>query len=208
MWDMWFRDGVCMIGLFTKNVDDVWFGVACDEKRVYGTSFAKTVQDLLSSLLDCLPFDVPFEGFPKPSPFAEKVLFTIKDAYDGKGVAEDFPLAAENLSEYNRRVLEVTAKIPVGYVASYGAVAKAADGSARSVGGVMAANPFAPIVPCHRVVKSDFTLGGYGGGLKAKHEILTREKRRHTTNLEIPVGSKKLKVFPVETVLDKLKKKK
>ena len=68
----------------------------------------------------------------------------------------------------------------------------------------MAANPFAPIVPCHRVVKSDFTLGGYGGGLKAKHEILTREKRRHTINLEIPVGSKKLKVFPVETVLDKL----
>jgi len=72
----------------------------------------------------------------------------------------------------------------------------------------MAGNPFAPIVPCHRVVKSDFTLGGYGGGLTVKREMLTREKRRHTTKLEIPIGTKKLRVFPVETVLNKLKKKK
>jgi O-6-methylguanine DNA methyltransferase len=197
-----------MIGLFTMNLDDVWFGVACDEKRVYGTSFAKSVQGALSSLLDCLPFDVPFEAFPKPSPFAEKVLFTIKGAYDGKGVSEDFQLAAEKMSAYNRRVLEVTAKIPVGYVASYSAVAKAAGGSARSVGRVMATNPFAPIVPCHRVVKSDFTLGGYGGGLTVKREILTREKRRFKTKQDISVGGKKLRVFPVETVLKKLKKKK
>ena len=197
-----------MIGLFTKNVDGVWFGVACDEKRVYGTSFAKNVQEVLSSLLDCLPFAVPFETFPKPSPFAEKVISTMKGAYDGKGVSEDFELAAENLTAYNRQVLEVCAKIPVGYVASYGAVAKAAGGSARSVGAVMAGNPFAPIVPCHRVVKSDFTLGGYGGGLKAKQEILAREKRRHTIKQEIPAGSKKLRVFPVELVLGKLKKKK
>ena len=197
-----------MIGLFTMNLDDVWFGAACDEKRVYGTSFAKSVEGVLSSLLDCLPFDVPFEAFPKPSPFAEKVILTIKGAYDGKGVSEDFQFAAEKMSTYNRRVLEVTAKIPLGYVASYAAVAKAAGGSARSVGRVMATNPFAPIVPCHRVVKSDFTLGGYGGGLKAKHEILVREKRRHTAKLDIPVGNKKLQVFPVELVLKKLKKKK
>ena len=197
-----------LIGLFTKNVGTVWFGVACDENRVYGTSFAKSREAVLSGLLDCLPFNVPFEAFPKPSPFADKVLVSVKRAYDGKGVAEDFKLAAENLSAYNRRVLEVTAKIPVGFVASYGAVAKAAGGSSRSVGTVMAGNPFAPIVPCHRVVRSDFTLGGYGGGLTVKREILAREKRGHTSMQEIPVGEKKLKIFPVETVLDKLKKKK
>jgi O-6-methylguanine DNA methyltransferase len=197
-----------MIGLFTENVKGVWFGVACDEKRVYGTAFATNVEDVLSSLLGYLPFDVPFETFPKPSPFAEKVILTMKGAYDGKGVSEDFQLAAENLTAYNRAVLEACAKIPVGYVASYGAVAKAAGGSPRSVGRMMATNPFAPIVPCHRVVKSDFTLGGYGGGLKAKQEILAREKRRYTSKQEIPVGGKKLRVFPVEEVLTKLKKKK
>jgi methylated-DNA-[protein]-cysteine S-methyltransferase len=197
-----------MIGLFTIDLDDVWFGVACDEKRVYGTAFAKSVQEVLSSLLDCLPFEFPFETFPKPSPFAQKVIFTMKSAYDGKGVSEDFEFAAENLSAYNRQVLEACAKIPVGYVSSYGTVAKVAGGSARSVGAVMAGNPFAPIVPCHRVIKSDFTLGGYGGGLKAKRELLVREKRGYTVKQEISVGGKKLWVFPVELVLDKLKKKK
>lgn len=188
-------------------MDDVWFGVACDEKRVYGTSFAKSIEAALSSLLDCLPFNVPFEAFPKPSPFAEKVIATMKNAYDGKGVSEDFTFAAEHLSAYNRRVLEVTTRIPVGYVASYGGVAKAAGGSARSVGGAMAANPFAPIVPCHRVVKSNFALGGYGGGLEVKHEMLTREKRGYKIKRDIPIGKKKLTVFPVESVLEKLKKK-
>jgi hypothetical protein len=69
----------------------------------------------------------------------------------------------------------------------------------------MAANPFAPIIPCHRVVSSDFTLGGYGGGLNVKLEFLVREKRGYTSPREIPVGDKKLQVFPIELVLRKLK---
>jgi hypothetical protein len=70
----------------------------------------------------------------------------------------------------------------------------------------MAANPFAPIVPCHRVVSSDFTLGGYGGGLDVKLAFLVREKRGYTSQREIPAGGRKLMVFPVEFVLRKLKK--
>jgi hypothetical protein len=69
----------------------------------------------------------------------------------------------------------------------------------------MASNPFAPIVPCHRVVRSDFTLGGFGGGLDLKAEMLTREKRGMNSPREIPVANKKLRVFPVEFALDKLK---
>jgi O-6-methylguanine DNA methyltransferase len=96
--------------------------------------------------------------------------------------------------------------IPVGYVASYGSIAKAAGGSPRAVGNVMAANPFVPIVPCHRVVSSDFTLGGYGGGLDVKLDFLVREKRGHQSPKEISVGDRKLTVSPVEFVLRKLKK--
>jgi hypothetical protein len=72
----------------------------------------------------------------------------------------------------------------------------------------MAANPFAPVVPCHRVVRSDFTLGGYGGGLDVKLAILTREKRGYKVEQKIPVDGKKLRVFPVEFVLRKLKETK
>jgi hypothetical protein len=68
----------------------------------------------------------------------------------------------------------------------------------------MAANPFAPIVPCHRVVKSDFTLGGYGSGLKVKLALLGRERRGFSASREIEVDGRRLQVFPVENVLKNL----
>jgi O-6-methylguanine DNA methyltransferase len=195
-----------VIGLYTKSVGGVWFGVACDEQRVFGTSFAVSEEVALKCLLYGMPFNVPFQVFSKPSALAEDATASVKNVYDGKGVSQVFPLATEHLSAYTQRVLEVTFSIPVGYVASYGSVAEAAGGSPRAVGNVMAANPFAPIVPCHRVVSSDFTLGGYGGGLQLKLEILTREKRGFQSPREVPVGDRKLQVFPVEFVLRKLGK--
>jgi methylated-DNA-[protein]-cysteine S-methyltransferase len=197
-----------MMGVYTKNVDGVWFGVACDVQRVFGTSFASSQQEALRSLLSGIPFNVPFQAFSEPSAFAEDVLESVRNVYDGKGVSQGVPLATEYLPVYTRTVLEVTFLVPVGYVASYGSIAKAAGGSPRAVGNVMSRNPFAPVVPCHRVVSADFTLGGYGGGLDVKLEILTREKRGYRSPREIPVGSKKLLVFPVEFVLGKWKKRK
>ena len=197
-----------MIGIYSKNLNAVWFGIACDEQRVFGISFAASERKALRSLLDGIPFNVPFQVFSKPSAFAEETLTSVKNVYDGKTVSKNYSLAAEHLPAYTRRVLEVASLIPVGYVTSYGSIAKAAGGGPRAVGNVMARNPFAPVVPCHRVVSADFTLGGYGGGLDMKLEILKREKRGHKTPREIPVGNKKLRVFPVEFVLEKLKKEK
>ena len=181
----------------------MWFGVACDAQRVFGTSFAASQQEALKSLLDGMPFNVPFQVFSTPSAFAANALALVKDIYYGKDVSRGFPFAMKHLPAYTRRVLEVTELIPVGYVASYGGVAKAVGGSARAVGNVMAANPFGPIVPCHRVVCSDLTLGGYGGGLKVKRAFLEREKRGYNSPREVTVGERKLQVFPVEFVLKK-----
>jgi O-6-methylguanine DNA methyltransferase len=193
-----------MIDVYTKNIAGVWFGVACAGQRVFSTSFAYTQQEAARKLLSSIPFNVPFQVHPEPSAFAETVLASMKNVYDGSGVSERFSLATEHLSAYTQNVLEAASLIPVGYVASYGSIAKAAGGSPRAVGRVMASNPFAPIVPCHRVVSSGFTLGGYGGGLDLKRELLVREKRGHISPLEIPLGDKKLQVFPVEFVLRKL----
>ena len=167
-----------MIDVYTKNISGEWFGVACSEQRVFSTAFANSQQKALRKLLKGIPFNVPFQAHPEPSAFAEKVLTAIKNVYDGNGAS-------------TQKVLKATFSIPTGYVTSYGALAKAAGGSPRSVGRVMASNPFAPIVPCHRVVSSDCTLGGYGDGLKVK--------------LEFPLGDGKLRVFPVEFVLRKLR---
>jgi methylated-DNA-[protein]-cysteine S-methyltransferase len=194
------------IGVYTKNFEGVWFGVACDEEQVFATAFGRDEKAALKSLLDCVPYDVEFQVFSAPSPFAEKVLNSVKSVYDGKDASESFPLASERLTAFNKRVLEVTRLIPVGYVASYGSLSEAAGGSARAVGGVMAANPFAPIVPCHRVVRSDFTLGGYGGGLDVKAEMLAREKRGKSSPVDVPTAGKKLRIFPVELALEKVEK--
>ncbi|MBN1244960.1 MGMT family protein [Candidatus Bathyarchaeota archaeon] len=193
-----------MIGVYTKNIDGVWFGVACTKQHVFATSFAPSEQEALRKLLRSVPFNVPFQVYPELSAFAETILALVKSVYDGNGVSQKFPLATEHLSAFTQRVLEAASIIPLGYVSSYGSIAKAAGGSPRAVGHVMAVNPFAPIVPCHRVVSSDFTLGGYGGGLSGKLEFLIREKRGYTSVREIPLGDEKLQVFPVEFVLKKL----
>lgn len=65
---------------------------------------------------------------------------------------------------FEMSVYEVVRGIPKGKVSTYGAVAKLAGrGSARSVGSALARNPFAPEVPCHRVVRADGALGGFSG---------------------------------------------
>jgi methylated-DNA-[protein]-cysteine S-methyltransferase len=193
-----------MIEIYSQNIEGVWFSVACAQHQIVASSFGASQQVILSNILRSTPFNVPFQVFHEPSAFAKNILASLKSIYDGKNVNASFPLALTRLPVYTQKVLKATAEIPLGYVASYGSVAKAVGGGPRAVGNIMAANPFAPIVPCHRVVKSDFTLGGYGGGLKVKLELLRREKRGFSTLKEIEANGGRLQVFPVEYVLRNL----
>lgn len=195
-----------MIDLYVRNMESIWFGVASEAEKIFATSFASGEKRAMQGLLESIPFDVSFQYLEKPSVFAERVISAIKKMYDGKEAFDRFSLAMGHLSSYARKVIRIASLIPLGYVTSYGSVAKAAGGSPRSVGHVMHINPFAPIVPCHRVVSSDFTLGGYGGGLDAKLDFLQRERQGYATKREISVNGKNLEVFPVEFVLRKLKK--
>lgn len=73
-------------------------------------------------------------------------------------------LKRRRLTEFRRQVLAACKSVKRGSFTSYGEIAKALGrGSARSVGTALKGNPFAPIVPCHRVVRSDFTIGGFHG---------------------------------------------
>ena len=195
-----------LISVYSKEVDGVWFGVACDDeyKRVFGTNFGSNEKKVLQGLLGSLPKSIQFQRSEKISAFAERVSGLLKKMYDGQEASVDFDLAMDYVSEYTRKVMNVTCAIPLGYVASYGAVAKVAGGSARAVGRVMATHPFPPILPCHRVVAYDFTLGGYGGGLASKAAFLRRESRGFDSEKEIVVAGKKLVVFPDEFALKKV----
>jgi O-6-methylguanine DNA methyltransferase len=81
---------------------------------------------------------------------------------------------------FRRAVWKACMRIPEGETRSYKWVAEqiGKPGAARAVGAALGENPFAPVVPCHRVIRSDGTLGGFSapGGLKAKLDLLRKEK--------------------------------
>ena len=84
---------------------------------------------------------------------------------------------------FERRVYNVIRRIPRGQTRSYAWVARQLrkPGAARAVGQALKRNPFAPRIPCHRVVRSDGSLGGYSarGGLRRKRRLLARERQSY-----------------------------
>jgi O-6-methylguanine DNA methyltransferase len=80
-------------------------------------------------------------------------------------------------TEFEQKVYDVTTRISPGRVATYGQIAQALGqpGAARAVGNALNKNPFAPRVPCHRVVKSTGELGGFASGCTKKEDLLKRE---------------------------------
>jgi methylated-DNA-[protein]-cysteine S-methyltransferase len=100
----------------------------------------------------------------------------------------DLPIDLSDRPAWDRAVLRAVCDVPWGRVASYGQIARAIDraGAARAVGGAVARSPIGIVVPCHRIVAADGSLGGYGGvgdlgfgsrleGLRVKRELLLRE---------------------------------
>jgi methylated-DNA-[protein]-cysteine S-methyltransferase len=82
-------------------------------------------------------------------------------------------------TDFQQRVWKALERIPYGVTASYGDIAKAigAPGSSRAVGAANGANPLPIVVPCHRVIGSNGSLTGYGGGVDRKRKLLALETR-------------------------------
>ncbi|MDP3954818.1 MAG: MGMT family protein [bacterium] len=81
------------------------------------------------------------------------------------------------MTRFFERVYQLTKRIPRGKVTTYGqlAILLGKPGAARAVGQVLNKNPFAPKVPCHRVIGTDGNLCGFAKGLRAKEELLKAE---------------------------------
>jgi len=86
-------------------------------------------------------------------------------------------LAFETCSNFQQRVLLAENNIPRGWVSTYGRIGKyiGVSKGARAVGNALAGNPFPIIIPCHRAIRSDRTLGGYQGGMEMKRALLEFE---------------------------------
>ena len=101
------------------------------------------------------------------------------------GRRTDFAIALDlRLSAgFRRTVLDHLAAISYGHTESYAEVAAATGhpGAVRAVGSACATNPLPVVIPCHRVVRSDGSLGGYLGGLEVKRTLLELEAARPTS---------------------------
>ena len=96
---------------------------------------------------------------------------------EGKRRELDFPIDLSGGSAFQRRVWRAILRIPYGRVRSYKWVALRVGGAgyARAVGHALGANPVPIVIPCHRVVAQDASLGGFTGGLKTKRRLLQLE---------------------------------
>ena len=107
----------------------------------------------------------------------DAVTRQLAEYFAGERRAFDLPLDFRLSSGFRRNVLAHLPDISYGHTASYAQVALAAGSprAVRAVGSACATNPIPVVVPCHRVVRSDGSFGGYRGGPAAKELLLTME---------------------------------
>ncbi|HEX2267644.1 MAG TPA: methylated-DNA--[protein]-cysteine S-methyltransferase [Actinomycetota bacterium] len=107
----------------------------------------------------------------------QEVRRELDEYFEGKRQSFSVPVDLSFLRGFGRRVLERTAGIPFGMLATYREVATRAGSprASRAAGNALAANPVPIVVPCHRVVHSGGGLGGYTGGLDRKVTLLRLE---------------------------------
>ena len=107
----------------------------------------------------------------------ERLRRAVLDVLDGKGRFHG-PVDLSILPAFQQRVLRKTLEIRKGEIRPYGWIAKeiGAPYAARAVGAALARNPISILIPCHRVVRADYSIGQYGGGgPDKKRDILLHE---------------------------------
>ena len=96
---------------------------------------------------------------------------------------------------FNEKIYKLLKKVPKGNVTTYKALAEAAGTRAyRAVGQAMRCNPYAPIVPCHRVVASDGSIGGFQGSTNPNGEEI-RKKIKMLKSEGVKIKNNKIEDF-------------
>lgn len=109
---------------------------------------------------------------------ANQVLKSLEGYFQGKVRTFNFPLDLEKGTDFERSVWKWTHRIPYGETRNYSWVAEKCGHpfAYRAVGNALGKNPIPILVPCHRVIRADGGLGGFGAGIRWKRDLLDLEK--------------------------------
>jgi methylated-DNA-[protein]-cysteine S-methyltransferase len=145
--------------------------LAGTERGLCYTSFAASELAFLEELYQ-LGLDPGYDPQALAEPLAQLGAY-----FAGRRRDFDLPLDLRRLTPFQRAVLDELRRVPFGQVTSYGELARRVGkpGAGRAVGQVMAGNPLPIVIPCHRVIRSDGSLGGFGGWPQRKAQLLRLE---------------------------------
>jgi methylated-DNA-[protein]-cysteine S-methyltransferase len=119
-----------------------------------------------------------YPGEPRARRAVDSLRTMLSRYFEGQFDVLDTVQVELNGTEFQKRVWRALRRIPSGSTISYAELSRriGEPSAVRAVGAANGANPIALIVPCHRVIGSDGTLTGYGGGLDRKRWLLVHER--------------------------------
>jgi methylated-DNA-[protein]-cysteine S-methyltransferase len=168
-------EGFCLFPAALGECALAWSGGLLSAVHLPEAS-ARRLRERMQSLLAGTPERLP-------PPFAARAIVRIQALLQGeRDDLLDIPLDMEAVPRFHRRVYALTRAIPPGRTLTYGELAAqlGEPGAARAVGQALGANPFAPVVPCHRVLAAGGRSGGFSaeGGALTKLKLLEIERAR------------------------------
>lgn len=115
---------------------------------------------------------------PKAQYFLNKAKDELLSYFDGKEIIFSVPVDLEVYTQFQKSVWKAVCKMSYGYTCSYGYIAQCIGRpkASRAVGQALKRNPLPIIIPCHRVIGSDGSIGGFSGGSYWKEILLSLEK--------------------------------
>ena len=165
---------ISYVSILTR-LGEVWF--AATERGICFLQIAAHEQDALAYVGKKYPDAAVLPAAGDDKIRLQEWAAAINCYVNGDGPLPELPLDIQG-TEFQRKVWDYLRTIPAGRTQSYKEVAEALGRprAARAVGAANGANPVAIIIPCHRLVRSDGGLAGYGWGLNIKQELIAMEK--------------------------------
>ena len=149
-----------------------WVSVTLSDKGLHSITLPLKTRD--AALNDAMEIGASEPATPSEATALEHDIVAL---VTGKPITGSLTLDWTGITPFRRAVLEACTSIPAGETRTYAWLAQQVGkpAAARAAGRVMATNPWPLLVPCHRVLGSNGTLHGYGGGLDMKEALLQAE---------------------------------